>query len=150
MSANPTASTGLSPGPRPWLRDAMLRWMAAATCRRHTNSSSLAMAGMVSSATETKASAERTGSSSTPGSRGINSASAMRAIDDPMTRAICSAVSVSAAPSACRPRKSRTASRSRSVKARSSSSTVGKPSARQNRSSVSWSTRVSSATSARV
>ena len=46
------------PGARPWLRSIMLRWIPAATWRRHTNSSSLAMAGMVTSATLAKASAE--------------------------------------------------------------------------------------------
>ena len=99
MSANPTASTGLCPGASPWLRSIMLRWMPAATWRRHTNSSSLAMAGMVTSATLAKASADMTGSTSgltmLPGT---SSASAIRAMDEPMTRAICSAVSVSAAP----------------------------------------------------
>ena len=151
MSANPTASTGLWPGARPWLRSIMLRWIPAATWRRHTNSRSLAMAGMVSSATLAKASADMTGSTSgltmLPGT---SSASAIRAMDEPMTRAICSAVSVSVAPSACMPWKSRTASRSRSVKARSSSSTLAKPRARQKRSSLSSSTPVRSATSARV
>ena len=64
MSANPTARTGLCPGARPWLRSIMLRWIPAATWRRHTNSSSFAMAGMVTSATPANASAERTGSTS--------------------------------------------------------------------------------------
>ena len=109
------------------------------------------MAGMVSSAMLAKASADITGSTSRlimlPGT---SSASAIRAMEEPMTRAICSAVSVCVAPSACIPWKMRTASRSRSVRARSSSSTPAKPRARQKRSSLSTSTPVSSATSGRV
>ena len=58
MSANPTASTGLCPGARPWLRSSMLRWMPAASWRRQMYSSSLAMAGTVTSATLAKASAD--------------------------------------------------------------------------------------------
>ena len=109
------------------------------------------MAGIVTSAMPANASAERMGSTSAlTMSPGTSSASAMRAMDEPITRAICTAVSASAAPSACRPWNRRTASRSRSVNARSSSSTPGKPRARQNRSSMSTLTPVSSDTSTLV
>ncbi len=104
MSANPTAITGLWPGASPWLRSIMLRWIPAATCRRHTNSSNFAMAGMVTSATPANASAAITGSASLLTMLPLpSSASAIRAMDEPITRASCTEVSTSAAPSACMP-----------------------------------------------
>ncbi len=109
------------------------------------------MAGMVTSATLANVSAAMTESMSAPTrSPGTSSASAMRDIDEPITRASCRAVSVRAAPNACIPWNRRTASRSRSVKASSSSLTLGKPRARQKRSNKSMLTPVSSATSTLV
>ena len=62
MSAKPTARVGLWPEVRPWLRATIVRWMPAATCRRQTNSRIRVMAGMTTSATPAKASADMTGS----------------------------------------------------------------------------------------
>jgi hypothetical protein len=109
------------------------------------------MAGMVTSATLANASAASTESVSVwTRSPGTSSASAIRDMDEPITRANCRALSVRAAPSACIPWNRRTASRSRSVKASSSSSTLGNPRARQKRSSNPMFTPVSSATSTLV
>ena len=81
---------------------------------------------------------------------GAVSASAIRAIDDPMTRAIWTAVSTSTRSMATMAWNSRTASISMSVKTASSSSTSGKPSALQNRWARSRGMSVVSATSAWV
>ena len=78
---------------------------------------------------------------------GPASASAMRAMDEPMTRAICTAVSVSTRPTATIDWNSRAASMSRSVKTGSSSPTSRKPRARQKRRAVSMGMSVVSATS---
>ena len=107
------------------------------------------MAGTAASATLAKASAARTLSSSDPMPivPGATSASAIRAIDEPITRASCNAVSTSVAPSRTIPKNSWTASMSRSVKARSPSPTSAKPRARQKRRTRSNGRPVSSATS---
>ena len=81
---------------------------------------------------------------------GPASASAIRAMDEPMTRAICTAVSVSIRPTATMDWNSRAASMSMSVKTGSSSPTSRKPRARQNRWAVSMGMSVVSATSAWV
>ena len=58
MSANPTASTGLCTGREPVAAQHHAALDPAATWRRQTNSSSRAMAGIVTSATLAKASAD--------------------------------------------------------------------------------------------
>ena len=81
---------------------------------------------------------------------GAASASAIRAIDEPMTRAIWTAGSRSTRPMATMDWKRRMASTSMSVKAGSDSSTSRNPSARQNRLVTSSGMSVCSATSAWV
>ena len=149
MSAKPTAMMCPVSAESPRVRRSMVRRVAAWTCRRQTNSSSQAMVGTVASAMLTNSSAARTVSpSAVPRAMvPMTSASAMRTIDEPMTRDICRAVSTSAIPTRSSPWKSRTASMSMSVKAASSSPTSRKPRARQNRRSSSSDSPVSSDTS---
>ena len=87
------------------------------------------------------------GADAIPRSVGDTSASAMRAMDDPMTRASWRLVSTSATPRSIIERRITSASMSRSVNMRSSGSTSGKPRARQKRRARSRSMPVISATS---
>ena len=68
-----------------------------------------------------------------PRTAGDTSASAMRAMEDPITRANCRLVSTSATPRSIIDRRVTSASTSRSVNMRSSGATSGNPSARQKR-----------------
>ncbi len=82
-----------------------------------------------------------------PRTAGATSASAIRAIEEPITRASCSAVSTSAAPRSTMVWRMRMASRSRSVKILSSAETSANPRARQKRLASSSGMPVISATS---
>ncbi len=154
MSANPTASTGSVPSPL-LARTDMARRMAAWTWRRHTNSSRRAMAGSDTSAMAAMRSAASTepplpAPVRMPRSAGETSASAMRAMLDPMTRASCTPVSTSATPRSMMERRTSNASMSRSVNMGSSGATSGNPSARQKRRNTSRDMPVRSATSPEV
>ena len=150
MSAKPTAITGRTPSSDPRVRWSMARRVATWRCRRQTYSSRRAMAGIDAPACLANSSASRMLSPEpmmigvVPGAA---SASAMRAIDDPITRAICTAVSRSTIPMATMAWKIWTASISMSVKAGSVSSTSRNPRARQKRLVTSRGTSVRADTS---
>ena len=131
----------------------MARRVAAWRWRRQTYSSMRAMAGSEAPALRANSSASRT--LSPEGTMmgvlpGAASASAIRAIDEPMTRAMCRPDSSSNSPMAIMARKRWRASMSISVKTGSVSPTSRNPRARQMRLATSRGMPVRSATSCGV